>query len=69
MKFNINGFKLFVLDTSTPNLSARDGREGSHNSMPTKLNIVINSNSINIAIDWDPTALHLRYQSTREKVY
>lgn len=25
--------------------------------------------SINIAIDWDPTALHLRYQSTREKVF
>lgn len=23
---------------------------------------------IYIAIDWDPTALHLRYQSTREKV-
>lgn len=22
-----------------------------------------------IAIDWDPTALHLRYQSSREKVY
>lgn len=21
-----------------------------------------------LAIDWDPTALHLRYQSTREKV-
>lgn len=32
------------------------------------MNTVINSNSINIAIDWDPTALHLRYQSTREKV-
>ncbi|CAD7081508.1 unnamed protein product [Hermetia illucens] len=25
--------------------------------------------SINIAIDWDPTALHLRYQSTREKLW
>ena len=24
--------------------------------------------AIHIAIDWDPTALHLRYQSTREKV-
>lgn len=24
---------------------------------------------IYIAIDWDPTALHLRYQSTREKVH
>lgn len=25
--------------------------------------------AINIAIDWDPTALHLRYQSTREKLW
>lgn len=25
-------------------------------------------NSMCIAIDWDPTALHLRYQSNREKV-
>lgn len=24
--------------------------------------------AIQIAIDWDPTALHLRYQSTRERV-
>jgi hypothetical protein len=29
---------------------------------------VINANTMNVAIDWDPTALHLRYQSTREKV-
>jgi hypothetical protein len=28
----------------------------------------INTKNIHIAIDWDPTALHLRYQSTREKV-
>lgn len=27
-----------------------------------------NISAIHIAIDWDPTALHLRYQSTREKV-
>lgn len=27
-----------------------------------------NTSAIHIAIDWDPTALHLRYQSTREKV-
>lgn len=28
----------------------------------------INPSAIQIAIDWDPTALHLRYQSTRERV-
>lgn len=28
-----------------------------------------NTSAIHIAIDWDPTALHLRYQSTREKVW
>lgn len=28
----------------------------------------INPGAIQIAIDWDPTALHLRYQSTRERV-
>lgn len=28
----------------------------------------VNSSAIQIAIDWDPTALHLRYQSTRERV-
>ncbi|XP_035896794.1 ubiquitin carboxyl-terminal hydrolase 32 isoform X2 [Anopheles stephensi] len=29
----------------------------------------INARSIQIAIDWDPTALHLRYQSTRERLW
>lgn len=28
-----------------------------------------NLSAINIAIDWDPTALYLRYQSTREKMW
>lgn len=28
----------------------------------------INPGAIQIAIDWDPTALHLRYQSLRERV-
>lgn len=28
----------------------------------------VNPGTIQIAIDWDPTALHLRYQSTRERV-
>lgn len=28
----------------------------------------VNPGAIQIAIDWDPTALHLRYQSTRERV-
>lgn len=28
----------------------------------------VHTGAIHIAIDWDPTALHLRYQSTREKV-
>lgn len=27
-----------------------------------------NQNNMFIAIDWDPTALHLRYQSNRERV-
>lgn len=29
----------------------------------------VHSSAIHIAIDWDPTALHLRYQSTREKLW
>lgn len=29
----------------------------------------INLSAITIAIDWDPTALYLRYQSTREKMW
>ena len=28
-----------------------------------------NLSAINIAVDWDPTALYLRYQSTREKMW
>lgn len=28
----------------------------------------VSPGAIQIAIDWDPTALHLRYQSTRERV-
>ncbi|XP_055373307.1 ubiquitin carboxyl-terminal hydrolase 32 isoform X2 [Condylostylus longicornis] len=31
--------------------------------------INLSANNIYIAIDWDPTALHLRYQSTREKIW
>lgn len=28
-----------------------------------------NLSAINVAVDWDPTALYLRYQSTREKMW
>lgn len=71
--------KLFFLDSSTPNLSAREA---------TNLSTVITSSSVYIAIDWgkkaedhlnsfsnrftsitDTSALHLRYQSTREKIF
>ncbi|XP_039429605.1 ubiquitin carboxyl-terminal hydrolase 32 isoform X3 [Culex pipiens pallens] len=39
-------------------------------SSPTpSLSRSINTTSIQIAIDWDPTALHLRYQSTRERLW
>lgn len=60
-------------NTSTPKLSSRDplpnviNRQISDNlsfNEPT----TTNTSAIHIAIDWDPTALHLRYQSTREKV-
>ncbi|CRK98075.1 CLUMA_CG011444, isoform A [Clunio marinus] len=47
-------------NSSTPNLSARE---------VISLNTVITSSSVYIAIDWDTSALHLRYQSTREKIF
>lgn len=70
-------------NNSTPNLSSREqtptfrrktygssttsSLDGMQSS-PTPSLRTINTNSIQIAIDWDPTALHLRYQSTRERV-
>lgn len=69
---------IFVLDSSTPNLSVRDS---------TNISTVITASSVYIAIDWgnnyfavisiitnlllpstDTSALHLRYQSSREKI-
>ncbi|XP_058129653.1 ubiquitin carboxyl-terminal hydrolase 32 [Anopheles coustani] len=42
---------------------------GSSSSPMSSLQGSINTRSIQIAIDWDPTALHLRYQSTRERLW
>nr|XP_029727906.1 ubiquitin carboxyl-terminal hydrolase 32 isoform X3 [Aedes albopictus] len=71
-------------NNSTPNLSSREqtptfrrktygssttsSLDGMQSS-PTPSLRTINTNSIQIAIDWDPTALHLRYQSTRERLW
>uniref|UniRef100_A0A182M9T8 ubiquitinyl hydrolase 1 n=1 Tax=Anopheles culicifacies TaxID=139723 RepID=A0A182M9T8_9DIPT len=41
----------------------------SSSSPVASLQCSINARSIQIAIDWDPTALHLRYQSTRERLW
>uniref|UniRef100_A0A182NQT2 ubiquitinyl hydrolase 1 n=1 Tax=Anopheles dirus TaxID=7168 RepID=A0A182NQT2_9DIPT len=41
----------------------------SSSSPMASLQSSINARSIQIAIDWDPTALHLRYQSTRERLW
>lgn len=71
-------------NNSTPNLSSREqtptfrrktygssttsSLDGMQSS-PTPSMRSINTNNIQIAIDWDPTALHLRYQSTRERLW
>ncbi|XP_055541927.1 ubiquitin carboxyl-terminal hydrolase 32 isoform X2 [Wyeomyia smithii] len=71
-------------NNSTPNLSSREqtptfrrktygsstasSLEGNQPSL-TSSSRYINTSHIQIAIDWDPTALHLRYQSTRERLW
>lgn len=45
-------------DQMSRNAAAGDGRRAAGNL-----------SAINIAVDWDPTALYLRYQSTREKMW
>lgn len=56
-------------NASTPKLSNRDTLSG-HNRQNSDVSFgePPNASAIHIAIDWDPTALHLRYQSTRERV-
>ncbi|GAB0091632.1 ubiquitin carboxyl-terminal hydrolase 32 [Sergentomyia squamirostris] len=62
---------------STPIMSHRDQRSSMlHRRTQSEIGMSgestvcsIDLSSIGIAIDWDPTALHLRYQSTREKVW
>uniref|UniRef100_A0A182JE81 ubiquitinyl hydrolase 1 n=1 Tax=Anopheles atroparvus TaxID=41427 RepID=A0A182JE81_ANOAO len=49
--------------------SLNGGGGGSSSSPMSSLQGSINTRSIQIAIDWDPTALHLRYQSTRERLW
>ncbi|XP_055715118.1 ubiquitin carboxyl-terminal hydrolase 32-like [Phlebotomus papatasi] len=44
-------------------------RTQSEIGMSGEVGTSIDLSAISIAIDWDPTALHLRYQSTREKVW
>uniref|UniRef100_A0A1L8DSS4 ubiquitinyl hydrolase 1 n=1 Tax=Nyssomyia neivai TaxID=330878 RepID=A0A1L8DSS4_9DIPT len=60
---------------STPIMSHRDQMPSIHRRTQSEIGIAgdqsvsIDLSCISIAIDWDPTALHLRYQSTREKVW
>ncbi|XP_055640764.1 ubiquitin carboxyl-terminal hydrolase 32 isoform X2 [Toxorhynchites rutilus septentrionalis] len=76
--------RLSSSNSSTPNLSSREQTPtfrrktyGSSTtssidgpqSSPTPSSRSISTNNIQIAIDWDPTALHLRYQSTRERLW
>lgn len=61
-------FRYIITDnsnSSTPILSMRDTPSNNTNTLFAD---GVNPSAIHIAIDWDPTALHLRYQSTREKV-
>ncbi|XP_063695674.1 ubiquitin carboxyl-terminal hydrolase 32 isoform X2 [Culicoides brevitarsis] len=54
----------------TPNLGNRTSSRASQRSAgKNNLSSLINLNNINLAIDWDPTALHLRYQSNRERIW
>lgn len=59
---------VIFLDTPSPQL----GKELPKTLCHVKPNYLfgdgVNPSAIQIAIDWDPTALHLRYQSTRERV-
>lgn len=55
-----------VSDSSSPNLSTDAAKF--HPKPNYLFGDGINPSAIHIAIDWDPTALHLRYQSTRERV-
>ncbi|XP_055677370.1 ubiquitin carboxyl-terminal hydrolase 32 isoform X2 [Lutzomyia longipalpis] len=60
---------------STPIMSHRDQAASIHRRTQSEIGMCgdqalsIDLSCISIAIDWDPTALHLRYQSTREKVW
>lgn len=49
--------------------SSLDGTVQQSSPTPSLSRTSINTTSIQIAIDWDPTALHLRYQSTRERLW
>uniref|UniRef100_A0A2M4A0P1 ubiquitinyl hydrolase 1 n=1 Tax=Anopheles triannulatus TaxID=58253 RepID=A0A2M4A0P1_9DIPT len=74
-------FRRKVYATNSSGSSSLDGNGGgaahpnhhqpssSSGSPLSTLQHCINTRSIQIAIDWDPTALHLRYQSTRERLW
>lgn len=63
---------IYVLMIFTDTPSPRRQHGASTNPESLQPNFIfgdgINPSAIHIAIDWDPTALHLRYQSTRERV-
>lgn len=40
-----------------------------NNDVKCNVKFLTDEDMLHISIDWDPTALHLRYQTTREKVY
>ncbi|XP_037024901.1 ubiquitin carboxyl-terminal hydrolase 32 isoform X4 [Bradysia coprophila] len=57
-------------NSSTPQLSTRDTFPAMHRqNSDISFGESPNTSAIHIAIDWDPTALHLRYQSTRERFH
>ncbi|XP_058060610.1 ubiquitin carboxyl-terminal hydrolase 32 [Anopheles bellator] len=66
-------FRRKVYATNSSGSSSLDGAPQQSSAVPStplsSLQSSINARSIQIAIDWDPTALHLRYQSTRERLW
>lgn len=57
-----------VADNPSPQLDKGQAMTQCHVRPNHLLGDGVNPGAIQIAIDWDPTALHLRYQSTRERV-
>lgn len=63
-----NNFEIVFIDTPSPQLGKEQPKTQCHVKPNYLFGNGVNPSAIQIAIDWDPTALHLRYQSTRERV-